>query len=724
MITNPVLQYEAVECGAACLKIVLDYCGRVLPLAELRQRCGISRDGVTAIQLKQVALELGLEVRAFRCSPQHLQEHGRFPCILFWDGNHFLVLEGFGRGQAALNDPACGRRCVALGAFERQFSGVVLELQPGAAFATGGSEPGLFHALPALLAPYRSAWPWLAAIALMTALPEVFIAGTLISLIDGVLQNGRLAIAIPLVWITALATLLLTLALNLQKLALRSLGSHLLKRLSSLLSISLYSLPHRFVLQRLQGELAQRLLLPLALVQVGIHGVIDMLLSLAAAVLALLVGLWIAPWLALLTLGLSAGVSGLTLWIRGRRRSDDLAVAMAQARTLGTGLQLLQRSEAIKASGLDADAYGQWADCFNTSLEAEQQQAWVNALLGVVGSSASFVLRCGVILIGGLLILQGQLSLGELVGFLCLVTVIELPLQRLNLMSSQLQLLDGLLGRLNDVIDTTIDPLVRCFQLSSPTPAEAEPTTPQRQLQGELTLDKLGFRFSHTTAYLFEDLNLQLRPGQHLAIVGGSGSGKSTLLRLLAGLETPSQGEIHYDGRPWLGWDDATLRRSIALVAQDGFLFQGSVEENLTLWDPRYSSSAVLRALEQMGLLDELDGAEALELVVGEGGRRLSGGQRQRLEIARALLRQPRLLLLDEATSALDEQRERSVMATLKATAPTLVSVAHRLYTAQISDWVVVLDGGRAVQQGPPEALAACAGPYRQLLEAERLTSA
>jgi ABC-type bacteriocin/lantibiotic exporter with double-glycine peptidase domain len=181
----------------------------------------------------------------------------------------------------------------------------------------------------------------------------------------------------------------------------------------------------------------------------------------------------------------------------------------------------------------------------------------------------------------------------------------------------------------------------------------------------------------------------------------------------------PSQGAILYDGRPWLAWDDPTLRASIALVSQDVFLFPATIEQNLTLWDPRYGASEALAALEQAGLLDDLGGAGALGMKLGEGGGNLSGGQRQRVEIARALLRQPTLLLMDEATSALDDRRERQIMAAVKRVPRTLITVAHRLHAAQISDWVLVLDQGQLIEQGTPQQLAASGGAYSTLLAAE-----
>ncbi|MEI7666224.1 MAG: ATP-binding cassette domain-containing protein [Synechococcaceae cyanobacterium ELA263] len=713
MVTPTVLQYESVECGAASLKIVMGYLGKILPLSEIRDRCGISRDGVTAVQLKRAAQTYGLEVKAFRRSADELLASGHFPCILFWNFNHFLVLEGFEKGQAYLSDPARGRYPVSWEDFQTSFTGVVLELRPGPAFSLGGREPSLYRWIPGLLRPYLGILPWLAMVSFTVALPDLFIAGATSQFIDGFLQEGRENIAIPVIWITAIAVIVMIALVNLQKILLRNLANLLLKRVSSLLYISLFSLPYRFFVQRMRGELATRLILPFSLVKLGINGVIDFLLSLGAGLLAMLVGLLISPWLSLLTVLIAGGNSLLTLRIREIRTGDNQKLAMLQGKAQGIGMYVVQCIESIKASGLENESFKQWSASFNDSLAELQKQSLATALVGLIGTTSGFLLRSCVILAGGVLIILGQITLGELMAFQFLLDMIQAPLQQLTLLSSQLQQLDGEMGRMNDVIDTEIDPMVRSFQIT------AGRDQPQRQLVGELELRELGYQFSSTTPMMFSGLNLTLPAGEHLAIVGGSGSGKSTLLRLIAGLYRPSQGRILYDGRDWLDWDDPTLRTSISLVSQDVFLFPASLEQNLTLWDPRFGSSDALTALEEAGLLDDLGGAGALGLHLGEGGGNLSGGQRQRVEIARAFLRHPTLLLMDEATSALDDRRERQILTAAKRTPRTLVTVAHRMHGAQISDWVLVLDQGQLVEQGPPQILAKRDGPYRRLLEAE-----
>ena len=713
----PVLQFEATECGAASLKIVLAFMGRVVPLAQLRDRCGVSRDGVTAGQIKRAAESYGLKVHAYRCSAEQLKNDASLPSILFWNFNHFLVLEGFDANNVFLNDPAVGRRSVCWDDFLASFTGVVLDFKAGPDFQYGDSDLNLYHLIPRLFNPYLALVPWLIIISLFGVIPELFIAGATSQFVDGYLQNSRENIGVGVIWITSISALTLVGLLYLKKQLLRVIGNLLMRRLSSLVYVALFSLPYKFFLQRSGGELSQRLLLPFLLVSLGINGVIDFLLSVGSGVIALIASCFISPWLTCFTLSVAGGNTALNIWIRELRKGENLKLAMLKGKNIGIGISIIQGVESIKASGLENESFVKWAVSFNEWLEEFQKQSLSNSLLGVVGTTSGFILRSGVVLLGGLLIILGQLSLGQLMAFQFLIGLIQDPLQQVSMFTNQLQNLDGEMGRLNDVVDSEIDPTVRSFRFSSYDSSSIS----SLKLQGDINVNNLSFQFSHNTPIMFAGLNINLQAGQHLAIVGSSGCGKSTLLRILCGLYQPTSGSILYDNRSWMNWDDSLIRSSLALVSQDVFLFAATIEENLSLWDSTFTQPEILIALKEAGLFEELGGAVALQKFLHEGGANLSGGQRQRIEIARALLRKPSILLMDEATSALDEHRERQVMQAIKRHSPTLITVAHRLYSAEISDLVLVLDQGKPVEFGNPYELAKVSGGfYQRLLAAEQ----
>jgi ABC-type bacteriocin/lantibiotic exporter with double-glycine peptidase domain len=720
-VTTPaVKQYEAVECGAACLKIILGYYGRHVPLSDIRNLCGVSRDGVNALQLKRVATSFGLLVRAYTCSAEQLWTNPPVPCIIHWDFDHFLVIEGFSDKYAFLNDPMYGRRRIYLEDFEECFTGVVLELAPGQDFSTGGQIENLYRWLPSFILPYKRFFPWLLLLSLSTALPQLFIAGATSQFIDSFLLEGRRNIAVPAILVTAIAIVVLIILLSIQKLILRVIGTLLVKRLSSFLYISIFSLPYCFFIQRMRGEVSSRLLLPFLVVQVSVNGFADFILSAGPGILALLVGLFISPLLSFITLFVATVSVVFTIAIRNSRIAANYNLAYLDGKADGIGMNVIQSIETVKASGLENEAFINWSAVFaELSLEI-QHQSLASSLIGLIGSTSGFLLRLSVILLGGYLIISGLLTLGELMAFQFLVGLIEEPLMQMGLLVTQLQELDGELGRINDVLDTEVDPLVRSFsEYTRPSVYSVTDSPRAHKLSGSVVVSDLCFRYSNTSPMILDHINISLTAGQHISIVGDSGSGKSTLLRLLAGIESPTHGKIHYDGLTWMDCDDSTLRSSIGLVSQDVFLFSATLEQNITLWDPQFSSMAASTVLDRLGLLKELGGPSAVTLQINEGGTILSGGQRQRIEIARALIRNPSLLLMDEATSSLDPYCEKEIIANIKHTSRTLITVAHRLYTAQVSDLVLVLDQGKIVEQGRPCDLASAGGCYQQLLEAE-----
>jgi ABC-type bacteriocin/lantibiotic exporter with double-glycine peptidase domain len=237
------------------------------------------------------------------------------------------------------------------------------------------------------------------------------------------------------------------------------------------------------------------------------------------------------------------------------------------------------------------------------------------------------------------------------------------------------------------------------------------------KLTGHLVLDRVTFGYNPLTPPLIEELSLELRPGQRIAIVGPSGSGKSTVARLISGLHEPWSGELLFDGVPRSQIERGTLAASIGVVEQDPFLFEGTLRDNLTLWDDDVPEEVLVAALRDAAIHDEVMVRPGqLSGRVGEGGRDLSGGQRQRLEIARALAGDPAILVLDEATSALDPVSEKHVSDAIRRRGHACVVVAHRLSTVRDADEILVMDRGVVVERGTHASLLAADGLYTELI--------
>lgn len=701
---------EAVECGAASLAMVLGHYGRFVPLEELRIACGVSRDGSRASNLLKAARSYGLTAKGMQMDLAALAEVSA-PAILFWEFNHYVVYDGmgrrFGRRGVYINDPAKGRRFVPMEEFDGSFTGVVLVLEPGDGFHKGGRKPGVLGAMPARLRGTAGTIPAAVLASLLLVAVGAAVPALSRTYIDMFLIGGQTSL-LGVLFASMGTCVLLTLVLTWLQQANLLHGRIISSTLSSARFLRhLLRLPVTFFAQRSPADLVQRLqsndqvaeTLARDLAAAGVDAVVVVLYAVLLYTYD--------PQLTFVGIGvalLNIVAMRLVVRMRATRTAKLRADTARLTNTAYTGLQLI---ETMKATGGEDGYFRRWAGQHASTLEEQQRLGVPSAWLGVVAPALATLNSALILWIGGMRAVEGHISVGLLVAFQALVTRFTAPLTRLNGVAGRIQDFAADVARLKDVENFQADPLYA-------RPGAGDST---RRLHGHVELENISFGYSPLDKPLLTGFDLTVGPGQQVALVGGSGSGKSTVSRLISGLYAPWEGVIRIDGQRLEDIPRGSLAASVSFVDQDVFLFEGSVRDNVALWDPSIPDDAVVEALRDAALYDVvMRRPGGIHSEVEQDGRNFSGGQRQRLEIARALVRRPSILVLDEVTSALDAETELVVMDNLRRRGCACVVIAHRLSTVRDSDEIVVLQHGTIVERGRHDELVARGGAYTALV--------
>ncbi len=724
--TPTVLQMEATECGAASLAMILGALGRIVPLEELREACGISRDGSKAANIMKASRLYGLVPHGWRKEPGQLRAMD-LPMIVFWQFNHFLVVEGFKNDRVFLNDPATGPRAVRDEEFDKGFTGIVLTFEKGPDFEKGGRRPSLVAGLVRRLGGSRLALSFVILAGLLLVAPGIAVPALTRSFVDDYLIGQRSNWLPAIVLGLGLASGMQLLLSWLQQLAMLRLQTKLSVRMSAETLDHMLRLPAGFFAQRAPGDLAFRSTLNDQVAQALSGQFTQAVLGVFTATfyfVLMLVYDWV---LALVVLLIALGNIAL---LRGSSRlTSDLSQRMtrsisAMSGSITGGIALI---ESVKASGGEDDLFNSWMSKLSELILSRQSFERATMWLTVAPTLLAALSSAALLGIGSVQVMDGSITLGTLIAFQALMGGFVAPIGLFVSSWSGVQSMAGNLARLDDVLRTPVDPeLAPSERGGTSTQAAAlsagvdgtEGRGRPRPLRGELELRQVSFGYSPLDKPLISGLDLHVLPGQRVALVGASGSGKSTVSRLVAGLYQPWTGEVLFDGRSRAEIGRIGLAEAVAMVDQDILLFSGTVRDNLTLWDAAIPDADLLRALEDANLLaDVMARPGGLQSVIAEGGTNLSGGQRQRLEIARALARNPTLLVMDEATSALDPLSEELVDQALRRRGCSCLIVAHRLSTIRDSDEIIVLERGEVIERGIHDDLAAAGGSYARLIE-------
>jgi NHLM bacteriocin system ABC transporter peptidase/ATP-binding protein len=713
VLTPTLLQLEAVECGAAALGIILGHLGRFVPLAELRRRCGVSRSGSTAAKMLLAARSYGLEAKGYTKELSCLRTVAA-PYVVFWQFNHFVVVEGLTEQLAYLNDPAKGRRTVPLEEFDAGFTGVVLTFRPGPSFQKGGSPPRLWPNVIGRLRGHGGALTFCVLAGLLAALPMLGVSAFAGVFLDALLEGRERFVGQLIGLLGIVLALQIVLKLTAQA-GVRRLLIALEAQFSERFLSHLLRLPLAFYAQRFAGEIAYRMQLnhqAAAVLSDKLTGTAVLLVTLTVYVVVLTS---FSPLLSG-TLLLAAAANFLALRALTRRRAEqNLRLSQDAGKAAAVAVTGLRAIETVKASGLEPGLFARWAGYYAHFAVALQEVEVGSMALGVLPGLVEALTVTVILVVGGFQVLAGALSLGMLVVFQAVTRNFLGQVSDLVRLGPALQELQACLQRLNDVL---VNPLE--LEGDEVTEADNSATLSTCHLT---TLSSKGMEaravtFAHGPfdPPVLKAVSLRAEPSTRVAVVGSSGAGKSTLARILAGLYAPTSGEVLLGGRPLWQISTEARRHAVGVVDQDVLLFEGTVRDNLTLWDPAVNDEALLRACRDAradDVVSVLPGG--LDAVLQEGGTNLSGGQRQRLEIARALVHDPAVLILDEATSALDAETEAAIVDNLRRRGCTLLVMAHRLSTVRDCDEILVLHQGEVVERGTHEQLWAGGGHYARL---------
>jgi len=710
--TPAVFQMETTECGAACLNIIMAYYKKYVPLSEVRTACDVTRDGSKAINIIKAAREYGLEAEGYSCDIEDLKlEEIILPCIVYWEFNHFVVLEGLKGKKVYINDPATGPRTITLDEFGKAFTGVVLQFKPADHFESGGKRPPKASSLIwQWLSREKTVMLYLFIVSVFVGLTGIFPALIMKIFVDNVLIKEQWQWSFYLVGILFLLGAATFIMMWMQQ---TYLNRFVLKFKSGALAHfieKLLQLPFSFFQQRMAGDLAERTdsydHIQRFISDDLINSAMTLVVMLFYLIIMFFISTKMACWVVLL------GLANLSfVWILKNRMSDySVRLAQKQGRLAATEALSVESMEVLKANALDDYYFNRWAS--NQAEEIQASQGFM-VYASLLESSPTFFLQLNSLFVagfGGYLVLTGNLTIGGIIAFQILSYGFYQPAARLFEAISSFSRLKGIFYRILDIL-TYEEEKKPCEKM------ESEDKT------AVLSIENLCFGYSRLEPPLsmLEDFSLKIYPGQKAGIIGSSGSGKSTLLKLICGFYQPWKGGIYLGGKSIDQLDAHERAGRLGYVSQDIYLFDGSVRDNLTLWSSGFKDNELYEVLNELGLSDVIHGRGGLDSWVAAGGENFSGGQRQRLEVARALLSRPDLLILDEATSALDNISERKVYEAAIKYAKSLLIVAHRLSAIRDCDIIVVLQNGAVAEIGNHETLIKNNGFYaNQLVEREK----
>lgn len=699
--TPTMIQMEAVECGAACLGMVLGYHKKFLPLSELRETCGVSRDGSKASNVVRAGEIYGMKSDGYQKEPEELKNM-QPPMILHWNFNHFVVLEGFEDGKAYINDPGEGKRVIEKDEFNESFTGIVLTFKKTSKFVEGGRVPSIVDSLKEKFEGIKVGVSFIVIAGLALIIPGLIIPTLSKVFIDKVLLESMDDWVIPILGGLLFMGLLQVALSSIQKKYLTRLREKIEVLSSSKFFWHILQLPMNFFYQRYSGDIISRVNINKEIASVLSGEIPSLIIDMF---MILFYGILMIQYSVLLTVvGIITGIINIFVmrYLTKGRVARYKKMLQSSSKLYSMSMSGIKMIESIKAGGGERGFFSKWSGEHVKLLNLEQKLGASSVYTSVAPSLITVINGIAMLSLGSIEVLQGKITIGMLIAFQGLMANFISPINNFVSFIDRLKNLKSNVDRLDDVLDTKIDP---AYEFHTIEPENVMEDTAVK-LEGYIELKNITFGYSPLDPPLIKDFSLTLKPGARVAIVGMSGSGKSTITKIISGLYHQWSGDILFDGVNRKDLPKEIINNSLSVIDQEIIPFEGSVRDNIKLWDSTISDDDMVKATIDADIHDAIVARKSgYHFPLKEDGSGFSGGQLQRIEISRALATNPTILIMDEATSALDTKTELHVDDAVRRRGCTTVIVAHRLSTIRDSNEIIVLDKGIVVQRGTHEEL-------------------
>ncbi len=705
-----IMQLEALECGAASLCMILAYYNKWIPLEQVREDCGVSRDGSNAKNVLKAARNYGFIAKGYRYEPETLKESGTFPCIIHWNFNHFVVLDGFRNGKAYINDPAKGSYSISMEKFDDSFTGICLQFEPSETFEPSGKPKSMFSFAAKRLQGTRVAILFTVLTGIIASLMSMLQPAFSRVFMDNLLTGSDLEWYTPFLILLSVFSLIQVVMSGVQAIYSLRLNGKMAAVGNATYIWKVLKMPMKFFTQRMAGDIQSRQAANASIANSLIGTFAPLLLNTAMMVFYLVVMLKYSVILTIIGLASLSINAAVSRYISKKRLNITRVSMRDTAKLAAATVAGIEMIETIKASGAENGFFKKWAGYQASVNTQEVKFLKINQYLGMIPQFVSALANYAVLFLGVWLTMEGQFTAGMVMAFQGFLASFMTPAMTLVSAGQTLQEMRAQMERVDDVMEYPDDIVFD----------EENTTDDYRKLKGNIELKNVVFGYSPLSEPLIKDFNLSLTPGKSVAIVGASGCGKSTMSKLISGLYQPWSGEILFDGKPMKEIPKDVFKGSLAVVDQDIILFEDTIANNIKMWDDSIEDFEMILAAHDAQIHDDImQHPNGYQHKIIEGGKDFSGGQRQRLEIARTLAQDPSIVILDEATSALDAKTEYETVKAIKARGIATIIIAHRLSTIRSCDEIIVMEHGEIKDRGTHKELMEKSKIYIDLVSAE-----